>query len=32
VREESEETPVEQENVSPAMAAYINAMQRWSES
>ena len=31
-REESEETPVEQENVSPAMAAYINAMQRWSES
>ena len=31
-REESEETPVEQENVSPAMAAYVNAMQRWSES
>ena len=31
-REESEETPVEQENVSPAMAAYINAMQRWSDS
>jgi len=25
-------TPVEQENVSPAMAAYVNAMQRWSES
>ena len=31
-REESEETPVEQENVSPAMAAYVNAMQRWSDS
>ena len=31
VREENEETPVEDAAVSPAMAAYINAMARWSE-
>ena len=30
VREETEETPVEEADVSPAMAAYINAMSRWS--
>ena len=31
-REESEETPVESDaDVSPAMAAYINAMSRWSQ-
>ena len=30
VREETEETPVEEADVSPAMAAYINAMTRWS--
>lgn len=30
VREETEETPVEEADLSPAMAAYINAMSRWS--
>jgi predicted transcriptional regulator len=30
VREETEETPVEEADVSPAMAAYLNALNRWS--
>ena len=30
VREETEETPVESEDVTPAMAAYLNAISRWS--
>ena len=30
VREESVETPVESEEVSPAMAAYLQAMNRWN--
>lgn len=30
VREETEETPVEEADVSPAMAAYLSALNRWS--
>ena len=32
VREETEETPVEGEEASPAMAAYLQALNRWGQS
>ena len=32
VREESEETPVEGEEASPAMTAYLHALNRWGQS